>query len=48
MTNIRNIKVDQLLLDPENPRLPEHLQGSSQEVIFQYLYRHGVLGVLPR
>jgi ParB/Sulfiredoxin domain len=32
--------VDNLLLDPENPRLPEDLIGGGQKAILQYIARH--------
>src|SRR6266540_969678 len=32
-----------LLLDPQNPRLPEELIGADQPVLFQHLIEHGVL-----
>jgi hypothetical protein len=37
------VAVSSLLLDPENPRLPEELYGASQSVLFDYLYDNGVL-----
>lgn len=40
------VKIAQLLLDPENPRLPEDLLGASQEDILTYLYEHDVLDEL--
>lgn len=42
------IPYDQLLLDPENPRLPEELQGSTQPKILEYLYANTVLEELAR
>ena len=43
---LKPIEVGDLLLDPYNPRLPEELQGSDQEVLFEHLYRHGALDEL--
>jgi hypothetical protein len=37
------LDVTALDLDPSNPRLPEEVQGSSQEVILAYLYENDVL-----
>lgn len=37
-----------LRLDPENPRLPEQLQGSDQVALLQYLHENGVLDELIR
>jgi hypothetical protein len=37
------VKVQALLLDPENPRLPEELYGATQSALFDYLYANGVL-----
>lgn len=37
------VTVESLLLDPENPRLPEDLQGAEQPIILAYLYEHDVL-----
>lgn len=39
---------DQLLLDPENPRLPEELLGGSQVKILEYLRENAVLEELAR
>ncbi|UKE73248.1 ParB N-terminal domain-containing protein [Xanthomonas graminis] len=36
---IEKVPVDQLLLDPENPRLPSELQGASQLKMLQYIAR---------
>lgn len=37
------VEVASLLLDPENPRLPEDLQGADQPAILAYLFEHDVL-----
>jgi hypothetical protein len=37
------LDVELLDLDPQNPRLPEEVQGSSQPVILTYLYENDVL-----
>lgn len=37
---LRNLNIDRLHLDPENPRLPEEIQGSNQEELLRYLYQH--------
>lgn len=37
------VEVASLLLDPENPRLPEDLQGAEQPEILAYLFEHDVL-----
>lgn len=37
------VPVESLLLDPENPRLPEEKQGADQATILAYLYEHDVL-----
>lgn len=37
------IPVGELDLDPDNPRLPEDVQGGSQSEILQYLYENDVL-----
>jgi hypothetical protein len=44
----KRIPVDQLLLDPDNPRLPEELKGASQPRILDYLYDNAVLEELAR
>lgn len=41
-----NVKVNDLLLDPENPRLPEDLRGAPQSALFNYLYDNAVLDEL--
>lgn len=38
--------VSKLLLDPENPRLPQDLQGQPQSALFDYLYDNAVLDEL--
>jgi hypothetical protein len=40
------LAVEKLLLDPENPRLPEELYGAQQSALFDYLYENGVLDEL--
>lgn len=35
-----NVSIDRLQLDPENPRLPEEIQGSDQAQLLKYLYQH--------
>jgi hypothetical protein len=42
------IRYDQLLLDPENPRLPEELHGRPQPEILGYLYANAGLDELAR
>lgn len=37
---IKHISVDDLLLDPDNPRLPEDLQGGKQLEILRHIARH--------
>lgn len=37
---IEHIDVDDLLLDPDNPRLPEDLQGGKQPEILRHIARH--------
>src|SRR5688572_19331819 len=37
------VPYDELVLDPQNPRLPEELQGRPQSEIFDYFYDKGVL-----
>ncbi len=44
----RNIPVADLLLDPENPRLPEDLQGADQGRLLRYLNDEAVLDELVR
>ena len=44
----RRLELDDLLLDPFNPRLPEELQGGTQVEILDYLYRNSVLDELAR
>src|SRR5688572_9572129 len=43
---IKNI--DELFLDPENPRLPEELHGASQDRLLKYLWDTAVLEELGR
>ena len=40
------ISVQKLRLDPENPRLPEHLHGADQEELLKYLHANAALGEL--
>lgn len=40
------IKVSRLRLDPDNPRLPEPLQGADQEELLQYLYENTAIDEL--
>jgi hypothetical protein len=35
-----NVPIDQLHLDPDNPRLPEEVQGKTEEVLLQNLFSH--------
>src|SRR5262245_30360746 len=42
------IEVDKLHLDPQNPRLPEELQGAEQARLLRYLYDNGALEELIR
>jgi hypothetical protein len=44
----KRVPFGELLLDPENPRLPEELQGGSQEQILGYLRENAVLDELAR
>lgn len=37
------LQIDSLDLDPQNPRLPEEVQGGSQSQILRYLYENDVL-----
>lgn len=46
MHDIGRIPVTSLSLDPENPRLPERIQGASQEVLLEYLFENDVLDEL--
>jgi hypothetical protein len=41
-------KIDELFLDAQNPRLPEELQGASQDRLVRYLYDTAVLEELAR
>ena len=45
---IKPIEIDLLLLDEENPRLPEDLQGASEEEILRFMYEHAVLEELAQ
>jgi hypothetical protein len=40
--------IDELILDPDNPRLPEELQGGTQAAILSYLYDNATLDELAR
>ncbi|HZL19727.1 MAG TPA: hypothetical protein VFG23_18480 [Polyangia bacterium] len=41
---LAELPVSKLLLDPENPRLPEELQGEEdQQLLLEYFFREGVL-----
>lgn len=44
----RDLPVAELLLDPENPRLPEELQGADQSDLLSYLNNEAVLDELVR
>src|SRR5437764_933015 len=46
--NSERVAVSSIRLDPENPRLPEELQGGSQERILEYFYDNGALEELAR
>lgn len=46
MRNIGPVPTDTLLLDPENPRLPERIQGGSQDELLEYLFDNDVLDEL--
>jgi hypothetical protein len=46
MDDIAHVGPEQLLLDPENPRLPEEVIGKSQSTILHYLYENAVLDEL--
>jgi hypothetical protein len=37
---LRNVPIARLHLDPENPRLPENVQGSKEPELMQHLYEH--------
>ena len=45
---IQPISVTSLLLDDENPRLPERLRGQSQSAILSYLHQRGALEELAQ
>src|ERR1700684_1957742 len=40
---LRNLGIGRLHLDPENPRLPEEVQGRGEEELLQHLYEHFAL-----
>ena len=44
----KTVPFGELLLDPDNPRLPEDLRGGSQPKILEYLYENVVLDELAR
>jgi hypothetical protein len=46
--NRTTIDIDRLLLDKDNPRLPEELQGANQAAILEYLYNNASLDELAR
>lgn len=48
MVALLDLRVAELALDPNNPRLPEDLQGASQERLLEYLYENGSLDELAR
>ena len=37
---LRNLEIGRLHLDPENPRLPEEVQGKGEEEVLKHLYEH--------
>lgn len=43
MKRVDQVDVSTLLLDPQNPRLPEDLDDRSQSALLSYLYDHDVL-----
>jgi len=43
---LRDIEVAKLHLDPENPRLPEHLKNAKEPEILEYMVRDEALGEL--
>ena len=45
---IQYIKVKDLCLDPQNPRLPENLQGGNQTELLIYLFENGSLEELAQ
>jgi hypothetical protein len=45
---VRQFNLDDLYLDPKNPRLPESVQNTSQENILQYVRENGELTELAR
>lgn len=48
MVALIEVDVADLALDPNNPRLPEDLQGASQERLLEYLYKNATLDELAR
>ncbi|WP_404351146.1 hypothetical protein LG324_01450 [Phycicoccus jejuensis] len=46
MRDIGRIPVTSLALDPQNPRLPERIQGGRQEELLEYLFENDVLDEL--
>jgi hypothetical protein len=45
---LKDIDVNELALDPENPRLPRQLHGLSQSQLLRYLFDNGVLDELGK
>ena len=48
LPGVQRIPVGSLLLDGENPRLPERLHGASQSELLDFLYEQGVLEELAQ
>ena len=46
METLGRVPVDTLLLDPDNPRLPEGVQGAAPDEVLAYLEQHDVLDEL--
>jgi hypothetical protein len=46
MRDIGEVPIGQLLLDPQNPRIPEALQGEPQDVLLAHLFENDVLDEL--
>src|SRR5262249_49337914 len=46
--NIQPVNVRQLSLDPQNPRLPESLQGGKQTEILAFFFENGALEELAQ
>src|SRR4051794_1303207 len=44
----RDIAIEELILDAQNPRLPEELQGGAQGPVLRYLADNGAIGELVR